>query len=47
MRSPVCCPVMSMMACVDGSSPPGKMYFWIQVWVWRVASIRWCGMVIA
>ena len=38
---------MPTMASVDGSSPPGKMYFWIQVWVLRVASIRACGMVMA
>ena len=36
-----------MIASVDGSRPPGKMYFWIQVWVLRLASIRECGMVMA
>ena len=38
---------MPMIASADGSRPPGKMYFWIQVWVLRVASIRACGMVMA
>ena len=47
VRKPVCRSVIPAMAWVDGSSPPGKMYFWIQVWVLRVASIRACGMVIA
>ena len=35
------------MAWTEGSMPPGKMYFWIQVCVDRVASIQSCGMVIA
>ena len=30
----------SSMARIDGSAPPGKMYLWIQVYWWRVASIR-------
>ena len=47
VRKAVCRSVISAMAWIDGSSPPGKMYFWIQVCVLRLASIRSCGMVIA
>ena len=47
VRSRVCRSVIPMIASVDGSRPPGKMYFWIQVWVLRLASIRSCGMVMA
>ena len=47
VRKSVCRSVIAEMAWVDGSSPPGKMYFWIQVWVLRLASIRVCGIVIA
>lgn len=39
--------VMSAIAWVDGSSPPGKMYFCTQVKVLRLVSIRSWGMVIA
>src|SRR6516225_9315417 len=46
VRKLVCRSMVAEIARVDGSSPPGKMYFWIQVWVWRLASIRAWGMVI-
>ena len=40
VRSRVCPSVTPMIASIDGSRPPGKMYFWIQVYVLREASIR-------
>jgi hypothetical protein len=46
VRNVMCRVVIAEIACVDGSSPPGKMYFWIQVCALRVASIRACGIVI-
>ena len=39
--------VISSIAVTEGRNPPGKMYLLIQVYVFRVASIRSCGMVIA
>ena len=38
---------VSSIACKDGIRPPGKMYFWIQPKLRRVASTRSCAMVIA
>ena len=37
----------SSIAVTEGRKPPGKMYLFIQVQVFRVASIRSCGIVIA
>ncbi len=47
VRSRVCPSATPMIASIDGSRPPGKMYFWIQVYVLREASIRLLGIVMA
>jgi hypothetical protein len=46
-RREVCWASTPWIASVEGSSPPGKMYLWIQVKVLRVATIRWCSIRIA